>query len=153
MNKTKRLKATKWQAFALLVVTLMAVVSCSYSEEKAIEQSAMGFADNYFNMHYREALAFCTPESAKWVRFKASNITQENVDCFNEQTEPTRCSIESIELDDEQAEVEVEVQNYLNCDTIGKPGIVCPEAKFRLSLRKANDRWLVDIQEPIKETR
>lgn len=152
MNKNKRQKIVFGQAFALLVVMVMAVMSCSYSEDRAIEQATMGFADNYFNMRYREALAFCTPESAKWVRFKATNITQENVDCFNEQTKPTRCSVESIDLDDEQAEVVVEVQNYLNCDTIGKPGVVCPEAKFRLSLRKANDRWLIDIQEPIKET-
>lgn len=80
MNTSKGIHTHKRTALAGLLAGVLLTASCSYSEEKAIEQSVVGFAQNYFNLRYQKALNACTPESEKWVRFKATNITQEDVD-------------------------------------------------------------------------
>lgn len=139
-----------WFGVAGLLIALLLMGSCSYSEEKAIEQSAVSFAQKYFNLHYCQALSECTPESEKWVRLKASNITQEDLDILNTQTDSAACTVESIEIDGNNAITIVEVRNFLNCDSIGKPGTICPNAKFKLTLKKIGKQWKVDIQSPIK---
>ena len=54
------------------------------AEEKAMNRVA-AFADAYFNYDFGEALKMVTPESEKWLRFAASNVTQGDVDLLNAQ--------------------------------------------------------------------
>lgn len=85
----------------------------------------------------------------KWVRFKATNITQEDVDVYNSKRDTAECDVESIDLDDDKATAIVEVRNFLSCDSIGKPATICPNAKFKLELKKQGEKWMVDVQSPI----
>lgn len=149
MNTSKGIHTHKRTALAGLLAGVLLTASCSYSEEKAIEQSVVGFAQNYFNLRYQKALNACTPESEKWVRFKATNITQEDVDVYNSKRDTAECDVESIDLDDDKATAIVEVRNFLNCDSIGKPASICPNAKFKLELKKQGEKWMVDVQSPI----
>ena len=71
MNTSKGIHTHKRTALAGLLAGVLLTASCSYREEKAVEQSVVGFAQNYFNLRYQKALNACTPESEKWVRFKA----------------------------------------------------------------------------------
>lgn len=150
MNTSKGIHTHKRTALAGLLAGVLLTASCSYREEKAIEQSVVGFAQNYFNLRYQKALNACTPESEKWVRFKATNITQEDVDVYNSKRDTAECDVESIDLDDDKATAIVEVRNFLNCDSIGKPASICPNAKFKLELKKQGEKWMVDVQSPIK---
>ena len=34
-------------------------------------------------------------------------------------------------------------------DSIGKPATICPNAKFKLELKKQGEKWMVDVQSPI----
>lgn len=149
MNTSKGIHTHKRTALAGLLAGILLTASCSYREEKAVEQSVVGFAQNYFNLRYQKALNACTPESEKWVRFKATNITQEDVDVYNSKRDTAECDIESIDLDDDKATAIVEVRNFLNCDSIGKPATICPNAKFRFELKKQGEKWMVDVQSPI----
>lgn len=149
MNTSKGIHTHKRTALAGLLAGVLLTASCSYSEEKAIEQSVVGFAQNYFNLRYQKALNACTPESEKWVRFKATNITQEDVDVYNSKRDTAECDVESIDLDDDKATAIVEVRNFLDCDSIGKPATICPNAKFRFELKKQDEKWMVDVQSPI----
>lgn len=150
MNTSKGIHTHKRTALAGLLAGVLLTASCSYREEKAVEQSVVGFAQNYFNLRYQKALNACTPESEKWVRFKATNITQEDVDVYNSKRDTAECDVESIDLDDDKATAIVEVRNFLNCDSIGKPASICPNAKFKLELKKQGEKWMVDVQSPIK---
>lgn len=149
MNTSKGIHTHKRTALAGLLAGVLLTASCSYREEKAVEQSVVGFAQNYFNLRYQKALNACTPESEKWVRFKATNITQEDVDVYNSKRDTAECDVESIDLDDDKATAIVEVRNFLNCDSIGKPASICPNAKFKLELKKQGEKWMVDVQSPI----
>lgn len=149
MNTSKGIHTHKRTALAGLLAGVLLTASCSYREEKAVEQSVVGFAQNYFNLRYQKALNVCTPESEKWVRFKATNITQEDVDVYNSKRDTAECDVESIDLDDDKATAIVEVRNFLNCDSIGKPATICPNAKFKLELKKQGEKWMVDVQSPI----
>ena len=149
MNTSKGIHTHKRTALVGLLAGILLTASCSYREEKAIEQSVVGFAQNYFNLRYQKALNACTPESEKWVRFKATNITQEDVDVYNSKRDTAECDVESIDLDDDKATAIVEVRNFLNCDSIGKPATICPNAKFKLELKKQGEKWMVDVQSPI----
>ena len=149
MNTSKGFYGRKCVALGVLFAGVLLMLSCSYREEKAIEQSVVGFAQNYFNLRYQKALNACTPESEKWVRFKSTNITQEDVDVYNSKRDTAECDVESIDLDDDKATAIVEVRNFLNCDSIGKPATICPNAKFNLELKKQGEKWMVNVQSPI----
>lgn len=149
MNTSKGFHGRKCVALGVLFAGVLLMLSCSYSEEKDIEQSVVGFAQNYFNLRYKKALDACTPESEKWVRFKATNITQEDVDVYNSKRDTAECDVESIDLDGDKATAVVEVCNFLNYDSIGKPATICPNAKFKFELKKQGEKWMVDVQSPI----
>ena len=110
MNTSKGIHTHKRTALASLLAGVLLTASCSYREEKAVEQSVVGFAQNYFNLRYQKALNACTPESEKWVRFKATNITQEDVDVYNSKRDTAECDVESIDLDDDKTTAIVEVR-------------------------------------------
>lgn len=60
MNTSKGIHTHKRTALAGLLAGVLLTASCSYSEEKAVEQSVVGFAQNYFNLRYQKALNACT---------------------------------------------------------------------------------------------
>ena len=47
------------------------------------------WAEAYFNFDYKEAMGYMTPESAKWIRFAASNITEKDVEFIRSQNQNT----------------------------------------------------------------
>lgn len=149
MNTNEWFRKCKCKIFVALFISVLLMVSCSYSEEKAAKQSAVSFAQDYFNLRYKQALSVCTPESGKWIRFKATNTTQEDVDVYNAQQDTAECDVESIELNDDKAIVIVEVRKFLKNDSIGKPSFICPKAKVEIMLKKVSQKWLVDIQTPL----
>lgn len=149
MNTRKWFKIYVCKVFFAFSIIVPLMVSCSYGEEKDVEHTAVSFAQNYFNLRYQQVISACTPESEKWVRFKATNMTQEDVNMYNAQEDSAECRIESIELNDDKATVIVEVHQFLCCDSIGKPGYICPKAKTQINLIKSGGKWLVDLQSPL----
>ena len=117
-----------------------------------MESCAKSFGQNYFNLRLQQASGLCTDRSYKWIEFYASNISQNDVDVLNTQTDSALCDIDDIDIDGDSARVKMTVRNFLLCDSIGRPGRMCKQGKCRLTLRKEGETWKVDLNGPVTKT-
>lgn len=129
-------------ATAACVMTLLA---CDNGEEKDIERSAGDFAAAYFNLRYARAAELSTPDSEKWIRFKASNITQADLDVYNSAQDTATCTVNGMEICGDSAIVAMTVNNVLVMDSIGKVANICKERDYRLILKKKEGKWAVRL--------
>ena len=123
------------------------------AEEKAMNRVA-AFADAYFNYDFGEALKMVTPESEKWLRFAASNVTQGDVDLLNAQDEAATVEAEDYEWqNDSTLVVTVAVRNFLMKDSLGKEGVMADEAWFRLTAVQREGDYKVRMEGPLRSER
>lgn len=136
---------------AVATISLAATLAaCSLSDTNQVETRAKQFASNYFNLRYMQATNLCTSESRKWISYRASNITQADLDVLNAQPDSATCEVvASCVADDSLATVTMEVSHFLRCDTIGRPGHMCDKEEIELSLKKVGKQWLIDISSPL----
>lgn len=144
-------KQTILISFAL-VAALCLASACSLKDDAAVETCAKSFGQNYFNLRLQQASGLCTDRSYKWIEFYASNISQDDVDVLNAQTDSALCDIDDIDIDGDSARVKMTVRNFLLCDSIGRPGRMCKQGKCRLTLRKERETWKVDLDGPVTKT-
>ena len=144
-------KQTILISFAL-VAALCLASACSLKDDAAVESCAKSFGQNYFNLRLQQASGLCTDRSYKWIEFYASNISQNDVDVLNTQTDSALCDIDDIDIDGDSARVKMTVRNFLLCDSIGRPGRMCKQGKCRLTLRKEGGTWKVDLDGPVTKT-
>lgn len=144
-------KQTILISFAL-VAALCLASACSLKDDAAVETCAKSFGQNYFNLRLQQASGLCTDRSYKWIEFYASNISQDDVDVLNTQTDSALCDIDDIDIDGDSARVKMTVRNFLLCDSIGRPGRMCKQGKCRLTLRKEGGTWKVDLDGPVTKT-
>ena len=144
-------KQTILISFAL-VAALCLASACSLKDDAAVESCAKSFGQNYFNLRLQQASGLCTDRSYKWIEFYASNISQDDVDVLNAQTDSALCDIDDIDIDGDSARVKMTVRNFLLCDSIGRPGRMCKQGKCRLTLRKERETWKVDLDGPVTKT-
>lgn len=144
-------KQTILISFAL-VAALCLASACSLKDDAAVETCAKSFGQNYFNLRLQQASGLCTDRSYKWIEFYASNISQDDVDVLNAQTDSALCDIDDIDINGDSALVKMTVRNFLLCDSIGRPGRMCKQGKCRLTLRKEGETWKVDLDGPVTKT-
>lgn len=144
-------KQTILISFAFITALCLAS-ACSLKDDAAVETCAKSFGQNYFNLRLQQASGLCTDRSYKWIEFYASNISQDDVDVLNTQTDSALCDIDDIDIDGDSARVKMTVRNFLLCDSIGRPGRMCKEGKCRLTLRKEGETWKVDLDGPVTKT-
>ncbi len=80
---------------AVATVGIALLSSCDYptlnnvssQDEDPLETVAEDFASALYNWQYEKALQMATPESAKWLQMAASQITEDDINYFNEQEE------------------------------------------------------------------
>ncbi len=136
--------------FALITTTVAFMAACtsqfSSSQNKA-GHAATAFAEAYFNYDFAKATELTTPETAKWLRFAASNITQENINELNKRNEGAGVTLTDCEeLSDTLCEAVVEVDNYMAIDSIGGPGVFRDGGVFRLTVVERDGRWMVRME-------
>ena len=117
----------------MVMALFTTIVSCTIAD--TIRPSAEGdvaekFANEYFNLRYKNAAQYCTKESEKFLKFAASQISNDDLAV----------------LKDAESEVTVKVSNYFEADTIGKTGRIVDEGLFKLSLVKENKKWKVRME-------
>lgn len=144
-------KQTILISFAL-VAALCLASACSLKDDAVVESCAKSFGQNYFNLRLQQASGLCTDRSYKWIEFYASNISQDDVDVLNAQTDSALCDIDDIDINGDSARVKMTVRNFLLCDSIGRPGRMCKQGKCRLTLRKERETWKVDLDGPVTKT-
>lgn len=132
-----------------LTLAFVSTVSCSGNDEDTAEKRALQFAQNYFNLRYRQAASLCTKGSEKWIEYRAANIRQEDLDVLNAQADSAYCDIDNVSDDDDSATATIVVKNFLRCDSIGKKGYMCNEATYKVEMRKVDEKWMIDLKSPL----
>jgi hypothetical protein len=113
------------------------------------EEVTTDFARAYFNYDYKRAQQYITPESKKWLRFAATNVTQQTLDLLNQRSEEkqTDVCLESSEvLNDSTQMVSVSVTNYVDTDSLGQQPFVREEAVYRMKVVCRDDKWMVRME-------
>ena len=134
---------------AIIALQATACLPDERQESKNMEQAAENFADAYFNHDYAKAVELATPESERFLRFRASNISEADVNMLNQRGQEATVSIKSCEqTSDSSATAIIAVEDYLSFDSIEGGGRNIPSAEYRLQLVKRGKRWLAkDIEE------
>ena len=134
----------------MIVFCWLALLGCHEAEtapEEKVMVQAAAFADAYFNYDFDRARKMVTPESEKWLRFAASNVTQEDVDLLNAQEENATVEAEDYERwNDSTLVVTVTVRNFLKKDSLGKEGVMTDEAQFRLTAVEHEGDFLIRME-------
>lgn len=125
--------------------------ACNSRESSEAEKCAQAFACNYFNLEFDKAAKLCTKKSLKWIRLQASNILQQDIDTLNTRKKTAECEIESIDADNDRATAVLKIRNFLECDSVGKPGYICKQASYTVDLIKTNNVWQINLTNPLKK--
>ncbi len=138
----------------LLCSALLVTIACTTSEsktQKEAERVAKEFSEAYFNFDLQRANKLATSETARWLSYMASNLTQEDVDLLNAQEEGASVDIEGMDiLADSLCRVRLNLTHFMMLDSIGRPGVICHEGETELTLVKRDKQWLVKTRPVVK---
>lgn len=139
----------------LLTFLSFLLVGCQLFNEgtpDAAENTVASWANAYFNYDYEEALKYMTPESEKWIRFTASNITEKDVDFISQQNNKATADVQSRQIaeGDTIGTVNIRVSNYVQLGAIGKENEVINEGIFSVQVVKRSGKWQVRMEAPLR---
>ena len=140
------MKKTSFLALGILLLT-----SCIEQEpvpNAEVRNRVQAFAEAYFNYDFLRAAELVTPESMKWLRFAASNITQQDIDILNAQEMPTVVDVTDYwqAPGDSTGTATVEVTDYLQKRTVGGSMQLVDEATFQLSVVEREGVYYVRME-------
>lgn len=141
MNRKKSSIIAVW-AVCMLAMLFSA---CTSKDENAAEERVKTFAQHYFNLRYKQAAAYCTDSSLKWIKYRAANINQADLDLLNSQPDSAVCTIDDFSYDDDKATANITVKNFLRSDSVGKKATIVGEQMFCIPMKKVGYKWLVQL--------
>lgn len=129
-----------------------AFMSCRASDEEKISECTEDFAAGYFNLDFNAAAEHCTPESMKWLTFRGSNITSQDIEVFNAKPHATGVSVTEVKLlNDSSARVRCVVDHVVATDSIEQEqGHTVSQQQWIIPLVKRENRWLVKMEAPLQ---
>lgn len=133
----------------LCLLAICSVFSCGNNTEgeEYLKTCAQDFGNAYFNMNLHKALDFCTPESKVWIRYLATNLTQEDLNVLNAEEEASVAEVENVAMtSDSLAIVTIRVNHYLELGAIGHTGTLGHDGRFRIHLVKRKGKWKVRME-------
>lgn len=149
------MKISIWGMTLFVFATLFNIISCQekeLAEEEIIELRADSFGIAYFNWQYTEAIKWVTPESEKWIRYAASNVTQTDVDSLTSKEYGTNVTVEAINFDtDTTITVLYRIENYLNPKHIGEISQFLPYGECEIKLKNHQGKWLVHMPDRLPD--
>lgn len=115
--------------------------------EKQLLEDIDSFATYYYNWHFEKALKYCTTESEQWLRYAASNVHPADIDLLHAKQEDATVSIKDVDYHDDEvsASVNLQVDNFLQMDTIGKAAHPVGTGSFVIQMRMHGGKWKVDL--------
>ena len=81
-------KRKRWP-LVLCLLTGLGAAGCTNKEEEQVNSRAKEFAENYFNLRFDKAYGNCTEDSRKWMAFRASNITEHDLEAVRSANKST----------------------------------------------------------------
>lgn len=131
-----------------VAILLLLFCSCSHSDDVSPwEQAVESFSVAYFNWDYPKAATYATDSSQPWLRYAASQVTQEDVELLNTKAEQATVEVmPDVEMVNDSCVVAmVLVRDFLEMDSIDRQPVLRSEATFRLETVRNNGRWAVHL--------
>ena len=123
-----------------------ALYNVSSQDEDPLETVAEDFASALYNWQYEKALQMATPESAKWLQMAASQITEDDINYFNEQEESVDIELNSIDqLSDTSAVAEYQLGNMVVKDLLATSPRLVSDTTTHINLVKRHGKWFADM--------
>lgn len=139
----------KW--LILLTVTASACNGNTRKEREQAESAVLGFASAFFNFDFEQAASFCAPESYPWIRFKASNITEKDLEVYNNDRRMAEADLEDLTFENDTTAVAIcNMSHVLLTDSLERQGIMAQEKAFVIPLVKRNGKWVVKMEGPLQ---
>ena len=141
--------------YYLLFALAFVFNSCQLGDEHAsdaVDKPLMAWAEAYFGFDYEEALDYMTPESEKWIRFAASNITEKDVSFINEHNKGAKVEIVDryIMAGDTTCSARIRVSDFVLLGFVGQENKVIDNAEYQVTCVKRDDKWKVRMEGPLQ---
>ena len=140
------------QLFFLLTALTMASCNAGFEGDDAALDVASQWADAYFNCDFHEAANYATPESDKWLRFAASNITEKDVSYINEHNQEAKVEIVDryMMAGDTTCSARIRVSDFVQLGFIEEDSKVIDQAEYQVTLVNRDGKWLVRMEGPLQ---
>ena len=130
----------------LLATALFASCNLSMNDDGTARETAMAWADAYFNCDFHEAEEYSTKESGKWLRFAASNVTEQDLQLLRERNAVAEADEYFPVANDTLRVVRLTVRNYLAPKALGEPSQLAEEGHFNITVVKHDNNWKVKME-------
>ena len=131
--------------FFLLTAVIMAGCNQGFEGDDAAMEVAVDWAEAYFNCDYQDARNHTTAESDRWLRFAASNTTEQDLQPIQGQATATADDYFTV-ANDTLRVVTLHVRNFLKPTAIGSPTQLQEEGTFLVTVVKRDGRWKVRME-------
>lgn len=133
------------QLFFFLTAITMASCNVGIEGDDAALDVAANWANAYFNCDFHEAANYATPESDKWLRFAASNTTEQDLQTLEGKATATADEYFT-EANDTLRVVTLHVRNFLKPVAVGTPAQLQEEGTFLVTVVKRDGKWKVRME-------
>ena len=133
----------------LLFATAILMTGCvgGMSDDQEAKNNAQEWADAYFNCDYKDAQAYVTTESQKWLQFAASNTTEQDLKLLQEAGGAHVTIGEAFdEANDTMRLVTLTVSNYLKPVALGEPPVLEKDGTIKVLVLKRDGEWKVRME-------
>ena len=114
--------------------------------DDAVRQTAVSWAEAYFNCDFHEAEKYVTPESIKWLRFAASNVTEQELQLLNENNATVEAWDGFTIANDTICIVTLSVKNNLTNTPLRESPKLSEEDTFTVTVVKRDNQWRVRME-------
>jgi len=137
--------------FFLSIVVILTISACDFLEKEGsdmVDEAATQWAEAYFNYQYDRASRFVTPESRKWIRFAASNITEQDIEIIRQQESMAEVSLtDYLQTDDSTWIATIEVNHFVMRDSLNQAGhLVNNDMEFQIKIVERDKRMYVKME-------
>lgn len=139
-------------AYIMLFALAAFLSGCDeYVQEYDAGKCAEEFTAAYCNYDFAEAQKHVTSDSEKWLRFMASNITQQDIDSIND-TQPATVEVEDMEISESMTEAKatVSVYGWMRKHDIGSIPKMTDECQLTVAMVKEGKQWKVRMEAPLQ---
>ena len=141
--------------YYLLFAIVFLCAGCQLHDDnslEAIDDSLTTWAEAYFAYDYEKSLEYLTPESEKWIRFAASNITEQDIRFINEHNKGVKVTIidRHVMAGDTACAAMIRVTDYAQLGFADQDDKVIDQAEYQVTLVKRNGKWLVKMEGPLQ---
>ena len=143
--------------YYLLSIMLLLLNGCQLHDDNgsgAVDKSLQEWAEAYFTFKYEDALEYMTPESEKWIRFAATNITEKDIDFINRQNNVVKVDILDRQISaDTTCISRIRVSDFVQLGFVGQENKVVDQAEFQIPLVQRDGKWLVRMEGQLQSGR